>query len=317
MSELANNTRPPLVLIAHEQEWSARSLESILGPQGFAVLRALSGQQAIALARSASPDAIILEARMSDLDGIEVCRTLRGDASSLNTPIIITASDPGSRAERLEAYRAGAWEFCTQPVDDEVLLLKLRSFVQSKWEADRLRTESLLDHSTGFYTVRGLAHRAREIGAAAHRRHEALACIAVAPHAPGVADLELHAKWKASPASGAFRGLIARGGRESDAIGHLGETELAIIAPATRAEGAVRLVERLRDAMAASPLEIDGTLQRLTLRAGYCAVRDFASSSVDAVEMLLRAATALSHLRVEGIAEGIQAFDELPVKSAR
>ena len=36
----ASSTRPPLVLIANEQEWSTRTLESILGPSGYAVLRA-------------------------------------------------------------------------------------------------------------------------------------------------------------------------------------------------------------------------------------------------------------------------------------
>ena len=47
MSELPIPSRPPLVLIANDQEWSARSLESILGPAGYAVLRAYTGRQAL------------------------------------------------------------------------------------------------------------------------------------------------------------------------------------------------------------------------------------------------------------------------------
>ena len=43
-------SRPPLVLIANGQEWSIRSLESILAPHGYAVLRAFSGHQAVELA---------------------------------------------------------------------------------------------------------------------------------------------------------------------------------------------------------------------------------------------------------------------------
>src|ERR671933_425010 len=68
--------RPPLVLIANDQEWSARSLESILGPHGYAVLRAYTGRQAMELARSAQPDAVILEAGMPDIAGTEICRIL-------------------------------------------------------------------------------------------------------------------------------------------------------------------------------------------------------------------------------------------------
>jgi CheY-like chemotaxis protein len=52
----------PLVLIANDQEWSARSLESILGPNGYAVVRAYTGQQALERARTSQPDIIILDA---------------------------------------------------------------------------------------------------------------------------------------------------------------------------------------------------------------------------------------------------------------
>src|SRR4051812_17285291 len=47
MADRDKASRPPLVLIANDQEWSARSLESILGPNGYAVVRAYTGQQAL------------------------------------------------------------------------------------------------------------------------------------------------------------------------------------------------------------------------------------------------------------------------------
>ena len=55
--------------------------------------------------------------------------------------------------------------------------------------------------------------------------------------------------------------------------------------------------------------------KKLKIRAGYCAVPDFAESSVDAVEMLLRATTALRHLRAESNGERIRAFEQVPLKS--
>src|ERR687895_1081741 len=89
----------PLVLIANDQEWSARSLESILGPNGYAVLRAYTGRQAVELAHSAQPDAVILEIRMPDMDGLEVCQRLRADPrASPAMPLIMTASGPSARA---------------------------------------------------------------------------------------------------------------------------------------------------------------------------------------------------------------------------
>src|SRR5215210_1443613 len=175
-------SRPPLVLVATDQEWSARSLESILGPNGYAVIRAYTGQQALERARTSQPDIIILDAQMPDIHGFEVCRALRSDPRfSTTTPIVITTSGPSGRTQRLEAYRSGAWEFLGQPLDGEALLLKLATFLQCKLEVDSLREESLLDPGTGLYNMRGLARRAREIGADAFRRRDALACVVFSP----------------------------------------------------------------------------------------------------------------------------------------
>src|SRR6478736_599769 len=172
----------PLVLIANDQEWSARSLESILGPSGYSVVRAYTGQQALERARTAQPDLIILDAQMPDVHGFEICRLLRSDPRfSATTPIIITTSGPSGRTQRLEAYRAGAWEFLGQPLDGESLLLKLATFLQCKIQVDVLREENLLDSGTGLYNMRGLARRAKEIGADALRRREALSCVVFAP----------------------------------------------------------------------------------------------------------------------------------------
>src|SRR5882724_3254237 len=181
----------PLVLIANDQEWSARSLESILGPSGYSVVRAYTGQQALERAQATQPDLIILDAQMPDMHGFDVCRTLRADPRfSSTTPIVITTSGPSGRTQRLEAYRAGAWEFLGQPLDGEALLLKLGTFLQSKQQVDILREENLLDSGTGLYNMRGLARRAHEIGADALRRREALACAVFAPETEMDSDEE-------------------------------------------------------------------------------------------------------------------------------
>ena len=299
---------PPLVLIANDQEWSARSLESILGPNGYSVVRAYTGQQALDRARTAHPDLIILDAQMPDMHGFEVCRSLRSDPRfSATTPIIITTSGPSGRTQRLEAYRAGAWEFLGQPLDGEALLLKLRTFIQSKIEVDTLREESLLDQPTGLYNMRGLARRAREIGSEAFRRHEALACVVLTPEAEGTdGDPTEEETQRITERMGQ---VFRQSGRSSDAIGRLGPHEFAVIAPATGPDGAERLVERLGDSIEAAPIPVRGGDRRVRIRAGYCAVPDFADSPIDAVEILLRATTALRDLRKGGSDLRIRAFD--------
>jgi diguanylate cyclase (GGDEF)-like protein len=304
----------PLVLIANDQEWSARSLESILGPSGYSVVRAYTGQQALERARTSQPDIIILDAQMPDMHGFEVCKALRSDPRfSSTTPIVITTSGPSGRTQRLEAYRCGAWEFLGQPLDGEALLLKLGTFLQSKQQVDILREENLLDSGTGLYNMRGLARRAREIGADALRRREALACVVFAPEtdtetdedAPGEELLRL-----SDQVGTVFREV----GRGSDAIGRLAATEFAVIAPATGPDGALRLVSRLGAAVEATRIPVRGGERSVRVKAGYCAVPDFAEASVDAVELLLRATTALRDLKRGGENERVRAFEQVPLQ---
>ncbi len=302
------------MLIANDQEWSARSLESILGPNGYSVVRAYTGQQALERARSTLPDLIILDAQMPDMHGFEVCRSLRGDPHfAATTPIIITTSGPSGRTQRLEAYRAGAWEFLGQPLDGEALLLKLGTFLECKREVNALREESLLDPGTGLYNMRGLARRAREMGAEAFRRRDPLACVVFSPEDEDAADEE-PADEEAERMSDQVGLLFKHAGRASDAIGRLAPTEFAVIAPCTGPDAALRLVRRLGGAVEASPIPVRGGERCVRVRAGYCAVADFAESSVDASELLLRATTALRDLKREKDGERVRAFDQVPLR---
>jgi diguanylate cyclase (GGDEF)-like protein len=310
MLDNEKTTAPPLVLIANDQEWSARSLESILGPQGYAVVRAHTGRQAIDLAWRTHPDAIVIDSGMPDIGGVEVCRLLRRDARfSVSTPIIVTTAGPAARSDRLEAYRAGAWEYCTDPIDADALLLKLETFIASKRELDQCHDDSLLDRDTGLYNVRGLTRRAQELGADASRRHAPLACLALSA-VPNVSGDESDAHELTQRVAEELGEVFRRTARVSDVIGHLGRSEFGIIAPSTAAPGAVRLVERIQEVMDAALSSGD---HRIRLRAGYCAVPNFAESSVDAVELLLRAATALRHVKGSETAQ-ITAFEDVPLR---
>lgn len=317
MPDSGNQRRPPLVLIANDQEWSARSLETILGPRGYAVLRAYNGKQVLELARTSKPDAVILALRLPEPDGLEVCRALRDDRrfSSL-IPIIITAAGPASREQRHAAYEAGAWELYGQPFDSELMLLKLDTYMRAKREADEVRDENLLDPSTGLYNMRGLSLRAREIGAQAFRRREALACVALSADPAAETTSDGPKSDDVLRAAEHLASTCRRAGRVSDAIGRLGPAEIAIIAPATEARGAVRLVERLRESVKAEPASPGDAPQSLSIRAGYCAVPDFSESAVDAVEMVLRAVKALDFARKESNGTRVRRFEDLPVSSS-
>ena len=284
---------PPLVLLANDQEWSSRSLESVLGPRGFATVRAFTGKQALDLVRTTRSDAVIIDLGLPDISGLDVCRLIREEASfQPGTPIILLTSGTPTRAQRLEAYRAGAWELLSEPYDIDALVLKLELFVRAKRESDRTLESGLLDAATGVYNARGLARRAREIGAEAARRRSGLACVAFAAYADlGAAgetstDLDSLVVARLSEA-------CRQSARVSDAVGRLGRSELVIIAPFTDAVGAERIVSRVRTLVEATPLRIGDRVSPLRVTAGFTAVSDFSTSSSDVVSLLLRAASEL------------------------
>lgn len=278
------HARPPLTLIISSQEWHSRSLESILGPHGYAVLRAYTGRQGLERAVSAHPDLIIIDTDLPDRDGLEICAELRAQQGiGACTPIVMTSSGHQSRQKRIDALRAGAWDFIGSALDGEELPVRLDNLVRVKQEADRIRDESLLDELTGLYNLRGIARRAREIGSQAFRQKEAFACLvitAIDQTAATTADSSVVLERLAK--------ILRSTGRTSDAIGTLGPGEFAIVAQGTDGPGAERLAERLAEAAA----QIFGT-EGVGVAVGYDAVPNYSEAPVDPTDMLTRASAAM------------------------
>jgi PleD family two-component response regulator len=298
MAEAQEGSRPIVVLIANDQEWSARSLESILTPNGYTVVRVFTGQQALQRARTARPDLVILDAQLPDLHGLEVCRQLRADPLfGPTTPVIITTAGPSGRSQRLAAYEAGAWGFFGQPLDGEELLARLGTFLSAKFEADGLRDAAMLETLDGLYTLKGLTRRVREIASEASRHGRPLAVVALAL-AP-VSGSE-----SAEPMQ--LGALLRSHGRSSDVIAHLGEGEFLVVAPGTIAEGVRGMVHRFEGLLRDAPA--GGTAQ---LVAGYSAVPDLRVAAEPSV-LLDQATTALRYAASHRNHVTVLAFQELP-----
>jgi len=297
MRENALSRRPPLVLIVSNQEWSSRSLETILAPNGYAVLRAYTGASAMARARGTQPDIIVVDSTLPDYDGLELCRKIRRDRHvPLGLPIFIIGPEPPTRQRRIDALRAGAWEHLGQPLDAEEFLLRIEAFVRAKLDADRARAEGLVDEATGLYNMRGLARRARELGSQASRQHAALACVVFAPDFD-TRDRDAASEDTLAEAAQRLAGAFKAAGRLSDAIGRVGPSEFAVVAIGTDAPGSVKLAERVAQALAAVPAQ--SATGSFELRAGYYTVPDFHSAPVDTVDALLRATAALRLARTD------------------
>lgn len=301
------------MLLAGDGQEATRWLRSLLEGGGYAVLQERSGQHTLERARTTEPDVILVDADLPDMPGVELCRTLRADPRvSTSTPILLMIRDAATRTQRLAALRAGAWECIAPPHDADEILLKISAYVHAKLDADRARTEGLLDAVTGLYNRQGLARRARELGSQAFREHGPLACVVLAldvqPPEPGAGQ------HSGGTSLGRYVQAIKSAARLSDVIGRLSATEFAVLAPGTDAGGARRLAERLASSVSATTVASASAEGRaaaapVRVRCGYEAVANVGYAPIEPVDLLVRAAAAVRTGKADS-GEWLRRFDD-------
>jgi CheY-like chemotaxis protein len=302
----ASLARPAMLLVATQGDWAGRSLESVLTIKGYSVLRTQSGRDAVALARRTRPDAVIVDHRLAEVDGIEVCRRLRDDPTfDAATPMIVIAGAPASRDERIAAHDAGAWAVWTQPLDTEMLAHELATYVRARRASAASREAALVDPETGFLTPQGLERWAEQLAARAVRKHEPLACVVLMPFGSSEAT-------ESSDMGSVLAGLSPHL-RQSDILGRTSEGRLAVLAPDTDDAGVLAFVERLRKAIDSSA-EVEPQLGTtpVEFRAGFYALDDF-TSSVAASDLIQRASLAVDHASRQAAVERAFNFKQLPL----
>ena len=129
-----------VVLIVDDMRENRLLLSSQLKLDGHNILEASGGQDGIAMAKKHDPDLILLDVMMPDINGFEVCKTLKADPQTHLIPIImITAL---SKVEsRIEGKKAGADEFLSRPHIREELLVRVRTLIQLKRARTNLEEE--------------------------------------------------------------------------------------------------------------------------------------------------------------------------------
>ncbi|WP_226634578.1 PleD family two-component system response regulator [Brevundimonas poindexterae] len=129
---------PARILVVDDIETNVRLLEAKLTLEYYDVLTCGSGAAALELAAAHHPDIILLDVMMPDMDGFETCRRLKADPATRHIPVVLVTALDG-REERIKGLEAGADDFVTKPIDDVVLLARMRSLTRLKSIMDELR----------------------------------------------------------------------------------------------------------------------------------------------------------------------------------
>ncbi|PIE15678.1 MAG: diguanylate cyclase response regulator [Rhodobacterales bacterium] len=137
------------ILIADDVATNRIVMKVTLGEACYQVLQASGGQETLAKARQDDPDLILLDLKMPDIDGLEVCRALKNDPATAHIPIIIVTAHKNDRA-KIEALRVGADDFMTRPLDELTLLARVRSLLRARSTDEELRLRESTSRDLGF-----------------------------------------------------------------------------------------------------------------------------------------------------------------------
>jgi adenylate cyclase len=129
------------VLVVDDTPLNVKMLSDILAFNGYEVVTASGGQEALALLEAEKPDIVLLDVMMPDLDGYEVCKAIRANPGTAMLPVVmVTALDP--QLERVKGLEAGADDFLSKPLNKPELLARVRSLVRIKAYQDQVQAQA-------------------------------------------------------------------------------------------------------------------------------------------------------------------------------
>jgi CheY-like chemotaxis protein len=134
-----------LILLVDDAPENLDVLSGILREE-FKIKVALNGERALKIARSEQrPDLILLDVMMPDMDGFEVCRTLKAGSNTKNIPIIFVTAKTGTGDEK-EGFAIGAADYIAKPINPEIVKVRVKTqldLADAQQEAKRLLDENL------------------------------------------------------------------------------------------------------------------------------------------------------------------------------
>jgi putative two-component system response regulator len=130
--------KTPVILVVDDEDMNLRLLEALLRPQGYQVVLARDGQEALAQVAATPPDLILLDIMMPRMNGFEVAQRLKSQPDTMLIPIVVVTALQDVE-DRVRAIETGADDFLTKPVDRLELRARVSSLLKVKAYNDHMR----------------------------------------------------------------------------------------------------------------------------------------------------------------------------------
>jgi two-component system, OmpR family, alkaline phosphatase synthesis response regulator PhoP len=138
------------IFLVEDEEDIQELLTYNLEKEGYQVVKAATGEEALRTLRDRHPDLILLDLMLPGIDGLEVCRRIKGESRTRHVPIIMLTAK-GEEADIVTGLELGADDYITKPFSPRVLLARLRAALRRRSqplppETETLQTGELVIH---------------------------------------------------------------------------------------------------------------------------------------------------------------------------
>ncbi|MEM9540749.1 MAG: hybrid sensor histidine kinase/response regulator [Cyanobacteria bacterium P01_E01_bin.42] len=129
------------ILIVDDRPENLRLLSSMLEQQGYRVRNALNGQRALTAVQKQVPDLILLDIKLPDIDGYEVCRQLKSIPTLQPVPILFLSALNGV-FDKVKAFQVGGVDYITKPFQEEEILMRVGTQLQLSQQKEQLQHQN-------------------------------------------------------------------------------------------------------------------------------------------------------------------------------
>ncbi|HEY7727706.1 MAG TPA: response regulator [Candidatus Eisenbacteria bacterium] len=116
------------ILVVDDEIYIVHILDFSLGMEGYEVVTALDGEQALEKVKSERPDLIVLDIMMPKLDGYEVCKTIKGNPDTAHIPVILLSAK-GRNVDQKMGFDVGADDYITKPFSPRKLVERINQLL--------------------------------------------------------------------------------------------------------------------------------------------------------------------------------------------
>jgi two-component system phosphate regulon response regulator PhoB len=127
----------PRILVVDDEPEAVELIEFNLKQSGYLVTTAGDGADALKKARTQTPDLVVLDVMLPEMDGFEICKTLRQDGATSKIPIIMLTAK-AAEIDRVLGLELGADDYLTKPFSTRELLLRIKKILSRGQAAEPL-----------------------------------------------------------------------------------------------------------------------------------------------------------------------------------